>query len=359
MAAVTDRCRVNNVTVSSEHKTVHFSVAKTTLPQAFQGLHISIGRPHETSSHVNPGQRRNLPTYTSDITSTSSSPSETSTTIDLAATTLIPSTATTSSPSIDLSHKSSDLWFPDLDPNIPISLGCKDCHTTGSLSLTQGEWSLINSTDWAYVESITTLFKLDFCDLLSKTSSLIDSVTITDVPFQANVSDIELTLGLVLIPRITIGMEILSDFVFDLVASLNLPDMSVAITQLATDAVDASCESSNDTPFGQAEFEELYHNLTHISANVAFDAGLDMKASVRGLGLETEIGDSLASVTIATFPTQCLAFRTDVASGPAFTAATAAMAVVQASVSSATASQGGASPTAESGGSSYSGRLVR
>ncbi|KAK5404258.1 hypothetical protein LTR06_009817 [Exophiala xenobiotica] len=233
------------------------------------------------------------------------------------------------------------------------SLGAAGILFEPELSLS---WNLSGGDDLSYgfeLDIPSLSFLLDISHPESSNVTGLDSVTITDVPFQANVSDIELTLGLVLIPRITIGMEILSDFVFDLVASLNLPDMSVAITQLATDAVDASCESSNDTPFGQAEFEELYHNLTHISANVAFDAGLDMKASVRGLGLETEIGDSLASVTIATFPTQCLAFRTDVASGPAFTAATAAMAVVQASVSSATASQGGASPTAESGGSSY------
>ena len=141
-------------------------------------------------------------------------------------------------------------------------------------------------------------------------------------------------------------------FLVEIGASLNLPDMSVDITQLATNAVGATCESSNGTPFGQAEFEELYHNLTHISAGVAVGAGVDMAAIVAGLNLSVETNVPLGSITIATL-TQCLAFQTDVASGPAFTPATAVMAVVQASVSSATASQGGASPTAESGGSSY------
>lgn len=179
-----------------------------------------------------------------------------------------------------------------------------------------------------------------------------DNISLHDVPFQANVSDIELSLSLALIPRITLDLQLVEGLISVQVGpSFDLPKTTVTVTQLATDSVDAQCERSNGTSVSaayQTDFQHLFQNLTHIATEVELGVGFDMKGSVSELpGLDLSSSIELATLPIAALPTQCLAFRNAASATPIFTPAVSALKEVQASVaasaSSASASAASAS----------------
>ncbi|OAL22751.1 hypothetical protein AYO22_06933 [Fonsecaea multimorphosa] len=364
------------------------------------------------------------------------------------------SAATATSLSINLSHGVQDTWFPDtvLPTNapLPIKIGCKDCSTNGTLSLLQGEWSVLSTVDWFGAKNLTDIISagnvqlgiegfvahveiqiepslkgdmslplftipvfgftipelgsggilveptlslgwelsggiemsygfelkipnlevyLDFADPTSSSVTGLDGISITDVPFQANISDIDLSLSLSLTPRITLGVEILDSLSAEVGTSFDLPKATVVITQLATDSVNASCANSSEAPAYQADFEDLFHSLTHVAMGVELGVGLDMSAEVDLFPhLDFSSSLELATVPVAALPTRCLAFQTEAPSGPGFTPAVSALAQVQAqalasasasassvSAASAAAASAAATKQSQSGGSSGQG----
>ena len=145
--------------VIEENLTVTLSTTAEGWHDAFHSVHVSFGHsmePHELYKHDKLHRRQD---------------SSATTTIDLSATTIIPSataTATATSLSIDLSHQFQDSWFPglqsDIDP-LPITISCKDCRTGGTLELTQGEWKFLSRDDWADLDNLTDVFSAGYLEL--------------------------------------------------------------------------------------------------------------------------------------------------------------------------------------------------
>ncbi|KAJ9604025.1 hypothetical protein H2200_011548 [Cladophialophora chaetospira] len=345
--------------------------------------------------------------------------------------------ATATSLSIDLAHGVDDTWFPlnaitnDANP-LPINIGCKNCSTSGTFNLEQGEWSfdldnlfdantltdIINGgyvqlsfanfvahveieiepslqgdislplfsipvagftipeigSGGLFVEPMLTLswaltggiemsygfelkipdlkVLLDFANLNASSVSGLDTVSLTDVPFQANVSDLELSLRLALAPRITLGLQLLENLITaEVGTSFDLPKTTVTITQLATDAVDATCDKSNGedvVPAFQSNFEDLFQNLTHIATQVELGIGLVVQAGISALPrLDLSSSIELASLPVAALPTQCLAFQTQATGLPGFTPAASALKAVQASASTSSSASAAAARSSE------------
>jgi hypothetical protein len=68
--------------------------------------------------------------------------------------------ATASSISIDLNHGVEDAWFPG-GPSLgdssalPFKLGCKNCSTSGTVTLTQSEWQFLDTSEWINAQNLT------------------------------------------------------------------------------------------------------------------------------------------------------------------------------------------------------------
>ncbi|KIW27555.1 uncharacterized protein PV07_07283 [Cladophialophora immunda] len=439
--------QIRSIAFEGEYNAAILQTEKTTLRDAFHNLHLKFGHTNEVHPLAKQPQRLDRRQSSEETT-----PTPTSAPLDLTATSLIPSdtsTATATSLSINLTHGVQDTWFPDTvpgtDAQLPIKIGCKECSTDGTLTLAQGEWSILSPFDWDGAGDLTdiisagnvqldiegfvahveiqiepslkgdmslTLFTipvfgftipelgsggilveptlslgwelsggiemsygfelkipnlavdLDFANPTSSNVTGLDGISITDVPFQANISDIDLSLSLSLTPRITLGVEILGGLSAEVGTSLDLPKATVAITQLATDAVNASCANSSEAPAYQADFEHLFHSLTHVAMGVELGVGFDMSAEVDLLPhLDFSSSWELATVPVAALPTRCLAFQTDAPSGPGFTPAASAFAKVQAqalasasSASSASAAAASATATKQGGSGGSSGQ---
>ncbi|KIW87165.1 uncharacterized protein Z519_12276 [Cladophialophora bantiana CBS 173.52] len=428
--------QIQAIAFEEEYNAVILRTEKITWQEAFHDFHLRFG--HTTEAYLPRNQPQHLIRRQASVETT---PTSTSAPLALTATSLIPSdasTATATALSINLTHGAQDTWFPDTvhptDAQIPIKIGCKECSTSGTLTLAQGEWSVLSPADWFGAEDLGNIISagnvqlgiegfvahveiqiepslkgdmslplftipvfgftipefgsggilveptlslswelsggiemsygfeleipnlavyLDFADPASSSVTGLDGISITDVPFQANISDIDLSLSLSLTPRITLGIEILDAVSAEVGTSFDLPKATVAITQLATDSVNASCAQSSDAPAYQAEFEHLFHNLTHVAVGVELGVGFDMTAEVDLLPkLDFSSSWELATVPVAALPTRCLAFQTDAPSGPGFTPAVSALAKVQAqalaSASSSAAAAASAAATTQS-----------
>lgn len=150
-----------------------------------------------------------------------------------------------------------------------------------------------------------------------------DKTTITAIPFQANVSDIEMTMQIALRPHIEIGFSFFdSVLLLEGGVFLDLPAANVTITQLATAQYDSNCES-NGTDIADAKFDKVFQNVTHIVPDVGFAVGLDFNAIVDipdVPNIKTGTSLALTTTTIA-MATECLAYQTSAASGQAFATA--------------------------------------
>ncbi|EXJ66174.1 uncharacterized protein A1O5_10790 [Cladophialophora psammophila CBS 110553] len=439
--------QIRAIAFEEECNTVILRTEKITWQEAFHDFHVKFGH---TEAYLPRNQPQRLNRRQASVETT---PTSTSAPLALTATSLIPSdasTATATALSINLTHGVQDTWFPDAvhptDAQIPIKIGCKECSTSGTLTLAQGEWSVLSPADWFGAENLADIISagnvqlgiegfvahveiqiepslkgdlslplftipvfgftipefgsggilveptlslswelsggiemfygfeleipnlvvyLDFADPTSSSVTGLDGISITDVPFQANISDIDLSLSLSLTPRITLGIEMLDAVSAEVGTSFDLPKATVAITQLATDSVNASCAQSSDAPAYQADFEHLFHNLTHVAMGVELGVGFDMSAEVDLLPkLDFSSSWELATVPVAALPTRCLAFQTDAPSGPGFTPAVSALAKVQAqalasassSAAAAAAAASSAAATTQSGSGESSGQ---
>jgi hypothetical protein len=176
------------------------------------------------------------------------------------------------------------------------------------------------------------------------------------VPFQANISDIELGLQVSLRPRITLafsfsGISLVGNsLIAEAGASLDLPSLNSSIKQLSTTHTNSNCETSDSTPVGEAEFAKIFRNLTHIAPNVGLGVNIDfaLKADVPGIKHTEFVGSTVLMTTASPLPTACLAFQKTGTAGPAFVSATAALAELKAQ-ETAKGGNGGLGGTGEGG----------
>ena len=179
-----------------------------------------------------------------------------------------------------------------------------------------------------------------------------------DVPFQANTSDLELSLSFALAPEVTLGLHLLDNQIgAEVGVTFNLPKTTVSISQLATDVVDAQCDKSTGGSLAeayQADFQHLFQNLTHIATGFEVGVGFEMQAEVSELPkLALSSFIEIATLPVAAMPTLCLAFQSATASPPGFTPAASALKAVQMSAS-ASASASAAAATAHDSSASRS-----
>ncbi|KAL0259918.1 hypothetical protein SLS55_005661 [Diplodia seriata] len=190
-------------------------------------------------------------------------------------------------------------------------------------------WALSGGVQMSYGFNMTiprAIAALNFTDLESSTVTGLDNYNLTAIPFQANVSDINLQLHVSLRPRIELAFGLFDD---DLLAEagtyLDLPVANVNITQLASAQHNANCESVDTPPADEAEFDKNFANLTHIAAGVDIGAGADFRVQaqlpvVKDPSFVTSW--SIASMPATTLPTACLVYQsTGAPAGAAFTPA--------------------------------------
>ncbi|OJD28968.1 gpi anchored protein [Diplodia corticola] len=211
-------------------------------------------------------------------------------------------------------------------------------------------WALSGGVQMSYGFNMTipsAVAALNFTDLESSTVTGLDDYTLTAIPFQANVSDVELQLHVALRPRIELAFGLFDD---DLLAEagtyLDLPVANVNITQLASGQHDSNCEPVDAPPAAEADFDRSFANLTHIAAGVDIGAGADFRVQaqlpvVRDPSFATSW--SIASMPATTLPTACLVYQsTGAPAGAAFTPAATKFAAMQQQQQQGQAGAGGA-----------------
>lgn len=192
---------------------------------------------------------------------------------------------------------------------------------------------------------------VDFGDLSNSSVKGFDAATITALPFQANITDITLTVQTALRPAIPIGFSFDNDdFTVQVAVSLDLPSVSAIISpQSHTDASCVPLNSTNATlptnnGISSATLTELLAqmgDLTLIEPAVEIDVafGGNFKAAINPLAFGTST--TLLSTTFA-LPTACLAWSSG------FTPATAMLAQLTSSVLASSASASSASAASAS-----------
>jgi hypothetical protein len=138
-----------------------------------------------------------------------------------------------------------------------------------------------------------------------------DKATVEALPFNANASDIEITLKAGLRPFIPLGINFLDgDVILQGGPYLDLPYISTTMTQLATNGVNENCETGK----GQTseKFQNAFQNLTHISSDVGMGVGFEFEATfdvpLIPFDLHKAYNYSIWS-TATPLPTACLAFQ--------------------------------------------------
>ncbi|KAF2796358.1 hypothetical protein K505DRAFT_359395 [Melanomma pulvis-pyrius CBS 109.77] len=147
--------------------------------------------------------------------------------------------------------------------------------------------------------------RLDIGQFNQSRTTGFNETTVSSLPFNANDSDIELTLQAGLRPFLPIGMSFFQDKLKVCGGpTLDLPYIDTTIAQLATSAVDANCETGKGQ--GSARFQDTFKNLTHISASVAMGVGFEFEADV--VGFPAARFNSSVWSRVESLPTACLAF---------------------------------------------------
>jgi len=137
-----------------------------------------------------------------------------------------------------------------------------------------------------------------------------DQTTVEALPFNANASDIELTLKAGLRPFMPIGISFFDDKLEVLGGPfIDLPYISTTITQLATSNVNENCETGKGQ--SNAKFNEAFKNLTHIEAELGMEVGFEFEATADLLFDVTKRFNYTIWTTASQLPTACLAFEKD------------------------------------------------
>ncbi|KAK5052047.1 hypothetical protein LTR84_002851 [Exophiala bonariae] len=237
---------------------------------------------------------------------------------------------------------------------------------TGGIELTYGFELEIHNLD----------ITIDFSDLKSSRVTGFNDINLSDLPFEANITDIELSIGIALQPRVTLGVEIFKVASAVTALTVDLPKTTTVLKLIATDTFNVNCEplsatnatrTTTETTQGsssdQAALQDFFPNLTHITTDSEVSIGLDLLASttfdlsvINVKNLEFSSSLPLASTRLDRLAaTQCLVFQPEatVTGGPAFAVATKALADAR-SVAAARAASSSSSSAAAAASASAS-----
>ncbi|KEF60442.1 uncharacterized protein A1O9_02003 [Exophiala aquamarina CBS 119918] len=221
-------------------------------------------------------------------------------------------------------------------------------------------WKLSGAVELTYgfeLEIPNLDILINFSDPGSSQVTGLDDIGLSDLPFQANLGDIELSVEVSLQPRVTLGVEFLEVLTAESGLFIDLPKTTLVLTQIATDTFDANCEpmATTDSDTDKENLlQDIFQNLTHITTGYEVGIGLDLRAGTNfdlgSLGVKNiELTSSLPLVATQLdrlAATQCLVFQPDATGGPAFAKATEALADAQSSMAAASASSSSAQAVA-------------
>jgi hypothetical protein len=88
---------------------------------------------------------------------------------------------------------------------------------------------------------------------------------------------------------------------------LDAPTINTTITQLATSAYNATCDSSPDV---NGKFKDAFKNLTHIESSIAIGVGLDLEVALDYITVDPVYMELPLIGLAKPFPTACLAYGT-------------------------------------------------
>ncbi|EKG12035.1 hypothetical protein MPH_10817 [Macrophomina phaseolina MS6] len=197
-------------------------------------------------------------------------------------------------------------------------------------------WALTGGIRMSYGFNLTVpsaIATLNFTDLDSSNVKGLENYTLEALPFQANISDIELQLHVALRPRIELAFSLFdNELLAEAGTYLDLPIANVNITQLASAQHNSNCESVEQPPADEADFEQSFSNLTHIAAGVDIGVGVDLRMQAELPVLKDPAfatSWSIASMPATTLPTACLVYQTGAPVGAAFTPAATKLAAMK------------------------------
>lgn len=139
--------------------------------------------------------------------------------------------------------------------------------------------------------------------------------------------------------RITVAFSFFSGTILaEAAAYVDHPSEKITMTQLSTANTDASCKGTDGVPFAEANFNQVFSNLTHIAPEVSLVAGLDVRieAMVPALSDKAFVWGTVLTETSFPQPTTCLVYQKSKGSaiGGSFVTASAVFAEMKALASS-------------------------
>ncbi|TLD39213.1 putative gpi anchored protein [Venturia nashicola] len=204
-------------------------------------------------------------------------------------------------------------------------------------------WELKNALSFSYGFDLSipgcSRISIDLVNANESSVAGFSKASIKPIPLQANVSDIELSMSLGLQSAITVGFGFFADAILaEASAYVDHPSEKITITQLSTANTDANCESADGAPLSEANFNQVYSNLTYISTEASLSAGLDVTigAMLPPLSDKAFVWDTVLTEISLPQHTACLVYQEskDSTTGGSFATASSVFAEMKALASS-------------------------
>lgn len=149
-----------------------------------------------------------------------------------------------------------------------------------------------------------------------------DETTIEAIPFQSNITDVEMNLNIALRTKFNLAFEFFDFITLGAGPYLDLPSANVTISQLSTATVGSNCEPGSSIDASQ--YDETFQNFTHIVPTVGFNFGLTFQAEVEMPPAVPNINLDSSKVLLTkdlpdALPTACLATQKNGTFAPAET----------------------------------------
>ncbi|KAF2093999.1 hypothetical protein NA57DRAFT_81002 [Rhizodiscina lignyota] len=155
---------------------------------------------------------------------------------------------------------------------------------------------------------------IDFTNISNSRTTGFDHAQITAIPFQANITAVDLTANLVLEPAVLVGFDFAESAVGTRLEAkaeagvfLALPSLTAKFETLAT--VDENCNSAANLSSSHLALLDQLGNLTHITPSVEVELGVEAQfaLAVDSHAKALNFPNTLLSAS-KTLPTACLAF---------------------------------------------------
>ncbi|KAF4552123.1 Hypothetical protein D9617_11g009720 [Elsinoe fawcettii] len=194
-------------------------------------------------------------------------------------------------------------------------IGRVGIHFVPELSL---RWAVAGGMRMSYgfdVEIPNTKIVIDFKNQSRSSVTGLTNATVKALPFQANITDLDVELFFTIRPRIGVGVFFGKRFKAEAGIFLDTPALNLTVSQISSNEYDTNCERrATDIALPEAEQSVLsqFPDLTHIVGDLQIGAGADVAVALdvpgRMRDLDLEIEESFVSTT-SQIATACLVWR--------------------------------------------------